>query len=67
MKLIRDETAGAGQTRYVFHISASELEVLKGLLETGLRYAPATIGAMRLRNSMQGMNKAIAAVLKESK
>jgi hypothetical protein len=67
MKLIRDETAGAGQTRYVFHVSLKEIEVLDGLLDTALRYAPSTIGSMRLRSLMQGMRKSMRVVTDDSK
>lgn len=57
MKLIKDETAGSGKSRYVLHIGPDEIELLVGVLHNALRYTPRTLETSSTHSRMHQMRK----------
>ena len=57
MKLIKDEKAGSGKERYVFHIGADEIRLLLALIHTASKYTPRVLETAPTHARMQQMRK----------
>ena len=65
MKFIKEETAGAGHTRYMFAMGKKEAQVMFSLLVKAHRYMPKTIETVTEHRRVWNMLKTIKEAIPE--